>query len=101
VQVHLLLGTVDRGLPAAGATEVGEGGLPGLYMPVVCKPAGVLLTHHFVHEPVDDLCKKAASLWAGGEMLGIGAASRAYGKAVTWEKPFAPCAQKGGLALST
>jgi hypothetical protein len=32
--------------------------------------------HLSVHELVDDLCKKAASLCAGGEILGIAAASR-------------------------
>lgn len=87
-------GTFDRGLRAAGATEVGEGGLPGWYVPKVYKAAGVLLAHHSVHEPVDDLCKKTASLWVWGEMLGIAAASRAHGRAVTWEKPFTPCAQR-------
>jgi hypothetical protein len=46
-----------------------------------------------VHEAVDDLCKKAASLWADREMLGIAAAAHANVKAVTWEKPFTPCAQ--------
>jgi hypothetical protein len=30
-----------------------------------------LLAHLPVHECVDDLCKKAAILWAGREMLGI------------------------------
>jgi hypothetical protein len=48
-------------------------------------PAGVPLTHLPVHESVDDLCKKAASLWAGREMLGIAAAAHANVKAVTWE----------------
>jgi hypothetical protein len=91
--VHLL-GTFDRGLRAAGAIEVGVAGLPGWYVPAVCKAAGVLLAHHSVHEPVDDLCKKAASLWAWREMLGIAAASRARGRAVTWEKTFTPCAQR-------
>jgi hypothetical protein len=47
--------------------------------------AGFLLTHLSVHESVDDLCKKAASLWAGREMLGIAAAAHAHVKAVTWE----------------
>jgi hypothetical protein len=37
-----------------------------------------------VHEAVDDLCKKAASLWAGREMLGIAAAAHAHVKAVNW-----------------
>jgi hypothetical protein len=27
-------------------------------------------------------------------MLGIAAAPRAHGRAVTWEKPFIPCAQR-------
>jgi hypothetical protein len=93
VQVHLL-GTFDRGLRAAGAIEVGVAGLPGWYVPAVYKAAGVLLAHHSVHEPVDDLCKKAASLWVWGEMLGIATASRARGRAVTWEKPFTSCAQR-------
>jgi hypothetical protein len=93
VQVRLL-GTSDRGLRAAGATEVGEAGLPGWYVPAVCKAVGVLLAHHSVHEPVDDLCKKAASLWARGEMLGTAAAFRDRGRAVTWEKTFTPCAQR-------
>ena len=60
-------------------------GLPGWYVSKVCKAAGVLLAHLSVHEPVDDLCKKAASLWAWGEMLGIAAAAHAHVKAVTWE----------------
>jgi hypothetical protein len=34
---------------------------------------------------VDDLCKKAASLWAGREVLGIAAAAHAHVKVVTWE----------------
>jgi hypothetical protein len=82
-------------IAACGLREqlrLGRAGLPGWYVPKVCKAAGVLLAHHSVHEPVDDLCKKAASLWVWGEMLGIAAASRARGRAVTWEKPFTPCA---------
>jgi hypothetical protein len=67
-------------------------GLPGWYGPAVCKAAGVLLAHHSVHKAVDDLCKKAASLWARGEMLGIAAASRDCSRAVTWDKTFTPCA---------
>ena len=47
-------------------------------------PAGVLLTHLSVHELVDDLCKKPASLCICGEMLGIAAAARAHIRAVTW-----------------
>jgi hypothetical protein len=34
---------------------------------------------------VDDLCKKAASLGAGREMLGIIAAARTHFGPVTWE----------------
>ena len=82
---QLRLGGRAAGLVRAGGVQAGG------------RPANST----FVHEPVDDLCKKAASLWVWGEMLGIGAASRAYGRAVTWEKPFTPCAHKGGLALST
>jgi hypothetical protein len=70
-------------------------------VPAVCKAAGVLLAHHSVHEPVDDLCKKAASLWARGEMLGIATTSRAPGRAVTWEKPFTSLCTKGEMTLST
>ena len=84
-------------IAACGLREqlrLGRAGLPGWYVPKVYKAAGVLLAHHSVHEPVDDLCKKTASLWVWGEMLGIAAASRARGRAVTWEKPFAPCAQR-------
>jgi hypothetical protein len=77
-----------------GVTEVGEAGLPGWYVPAVCKAAGVLLAHHSVHEPVDYLCKKSASLWAREEMLGIAAASRDRARAFTWEKTFTPCAQR-------
>src|SRR5689334_22829455 len=42
-----------------------------------------LLIHLSVHEPVDDLCKKAASLCAGEEMLGIAAAPGWLGKPFT------------------
>ena len=38
-----------------------------------------------VHKSVDDLCKTALNLCAPGEMLGIAAATRAYGRAVTGE----------------
>ena len=70
-------------------------------MPAVCKAAGVLLAHHSVHEPVDDLCKKSASLWARGEMLGIAAASRDCGRSFTWEKSIHTLCTKGEIKLST
>ena len=38
--------------------------------------SGDSLTRLSVHESVDDLCKKAVSLWADSEMLGIVAAAR-------------------------
>jgi hypothetical protein len=37
-----------------------------------------------VYESVDDLCKKATGLCAPREVLGIAAASRVRGRAVTW-----------------
>ena len=41
--------------------------------------------HLSVHEPVDDLCKRAARLCADGRMLGIAAASSACVGLSTWE----------------
>ena len=81
--------------------RLGRAGLPGWYVPAVCKAAGVLLAHHSVHEPVDDLCKKAASLWAGREILGIVAAARAHVRAVTWENTIHALCTKEKLKLST
>ena len=55
-------------------------------------PSGGLLIHLSVHEPVDDLCKKAASLCAGEEILGIAAASRAQVSLPPGRTPFTSCA---------
>jgi hypothetical protein len=45
---------------------------------------GLELTHLSVHESVDDLCKKAAILWAGREMLGIMTVVHTGVEAATW-----------------
>ena len=63
--------------------------------------AGVLLARLSVHESVDDLCKKAASLWAGREMLGIAEAARAHARTVTWENTIPTLCTKGKPTLST
>ena len=62
---------------------------------------GALLTHLSVHESVDDLCKKAASLWAGREMLGIVAAAHANVRAVTWGNTIHILCTKEKSTLST
>jgi len=54
-----------------------------------------------VHESVDDLCKKAASLWAGKEMLGIVAAAHVQGRAVTWGNTIHALCTKEKVELST
>jgi hypothetical protein len=69
--------------------------------PLPAKPGRALLTHLSVHEAVDDLCKKAASLWASREMLGIVAAAHAHVKAVTWENTIHTLCTKENLRLST
>ena len=56
----------DRGTPVRG-----------------CRAQRGPLIHVSVHEPVDYLCKKAASLCAGEEMLGIAAAPRWLCKSFT------------------
>jgi hypothetical protein len=50
---------------------------------------------------VDDLCKKAASLWAGREMLGIATTAHANVKTVTWENTIHALYTKENLRLST
>jgi hypothetical protein len=60
-----------------------------------------LLAHLPVYECVDDLCKKAASLWAGRKMLGIVAAAHAQLGTFTWDNPFTSCAKKAKPRLST
>jgi hypothetical protein len=64
-------------------------------------PSQGLLIHLSVHKPVDDLCKKAASLCAGGEILGIVAASHAQARASTWENTIHILCIKESPALST
>ena len=54
-----------------------------------------------MHEPVDDLCKKAASLWARGEMLGIATAADALLKAATWQNGINALCIIGRRKLST
>jgi hypothetical protein len=54
-----------------------------------------------VHEAVDDLCKKAASLWAVKEMLGIVAAAHVHERAVTWGNTIDTLCIKYNLRLST
>jgi len=56
------------------------------------RPVRILLTRLSVHEPVHDVCKKAASLWARGEMLGTTVASDALVKSPTWENGITFCA---------
>jgi hypothetical protein len=50
---------------------------------------------------VDDLCKKAASLWAGREVLGIVAVADVQGKAVTWGNTIRTLCTKEKVKLST
>jgi hypothetical protein len=64
-------------------------------------PAGALLGHVSVHESVDDLCKKAASLWAGREILGIAVTACAHVRASTWENTIHALCTKEELTLST
>jgi len=54
-----------------------------------------------VHEPVDDLCKKAASLCAGEEMLGIAAAPGWLGKPFTCGNTIHTLCMKESAELST
>jgi len=63
--------------------------------------AGVLLARLSVHESVDDLCKKAASLWAGREMLGIVTATHTYARGITCENTIPTLCTKEKPALST
>jgi hypothetical protein len=65
------------GVPAASRTHLRT------VLPLSARPARFLLTYLSVHKPVDDLCKKAASLCARGEMLGIAVAARTHIRAVT------------------
>ena len=64
-------------------------------------PAWIVLAHLSVHEGVDDLCKRAASLCAPGEMLGIALAACAHVSAVTWENTIHILCIKGRLTFST
>jgi hypothetical protein len=57
--------------------------------------------HLSVHEPVDDLCKKAASLCAGEEMLGIAAAPRWLGESFTCANTIHTLCMKESAKLST
>jgi hypothetical protein len=50
---------------------------------------------------VDDLCKKAANLWAGREMLGIVTVARTYARASTCENTIHSLCIKEKLMLST
>jgi hypothetical protein len=59
------------------------------------------LTRLCVHESVDDLCKKPASLCAGGEILGIAVAARAHARAATWENTIYALCIKGKPRSST
>ena len=54
-----------------------------------------------VHEPVDDLCKEAASLVAGEEMLGIAAVPRWLGKSFTCANTIHTLCMKEVAELST
>jgi hypothetical protein len=68
---------------------------------VALGPGRSLLTHLSVHDLVDDLCKKAASLWIGRGKLGIAAAARAHAMAATWENNIYTLCIKDERALST
>ena len=61
-----------------------------------CPPssAGVLLTHLSVHEPVDDLCKKAAGLCTRGKCWGLSRRRTPISEPSPAKTPFTPCAQK-------
>jgi hypothetical protein len=50
---------------------------------------------------VDDLCKRAPSLWAGRKILGIVAAARADVAAATWENNIHTLCIKEKRTLST
>jgi hypothetical protein len=66
-----------------------------------CRARRGPLIHISVHEPVDDLCKKAASLCAGEEMLGIAAAPRWLGKSFTCANTIHTLCMKEIAKLST
>ena len=74
----------DRGTPVRG-----------------CRAQRGPLIHVSVHEPVDDLCKKAASLCAGEEMLGIVAVPRWLGKSFTCANTIHTLCIKENSELST
>ena len=63
--------------------------------------APVVATRLSVHEPVDDLCKKAADLCTSVEMLGISAAAQACFRAVTCENTGQTLCMSGKPKLST
>ena len=77
--------------------HLARGGVPG---PGRRAQRGPLI-HFSVHEPVDDLCKKAASLCAGEEMLGIAAALRWLGKPFTCANTIHTLCIKESTELST
>jgi hypothetical protein len=64
-------------------------------------PGRSLLTHFSVHGLVDDLCKKAASLWTGRKELGIVTAVRTHVTVDTWENNICALCIKDEGALST
>ena len=63
--------------------------------------ARALLCAFSVHKSVDDLCKKAASLWAGREKLGIVTEARTQARAVTWGNAIQALCTKEERTLST